>query len=234
MRTEFHVHTKASKDSLMGKYALLAMCKIKRIDCLAITDHNEIDGALLLQPFLRNYGIDVIVGEEIFSKDGEIIGLYLSQKIPAGLSAEDTVDRIKKQSGVVYIPHPYDDKRSKTVLKPEALKRIADRVDCMEIHNGRNSDRSYSVKQKEICESYGFTPVIGGDSHCFIEVGRNYCSTIAPFERTLFIDTLVNAAFHRSDCLQVAHIITKFVKVIKMMQRGDLNGLRRAFNRRSR
>lgn len=234
MKTEFHVHTNASKDSLFGRYALLAMCRLRGINCLAITDHNEVRGAAAIQTFMRSHGVDVIIGEEIFTKDGEIIGLFLTERIPAGLSAQETVKRIKDQNGIVYIPHPYDLKRNKTVIKPVALERIADQVDCIEVHNGRNSDVAYSEMQRSICEKYGRLPVVGGDAHCFFEVGRNFCVTNVPFNRAEFNHILSGADFHVSRCIQLAHRATKFVKAVKMLQRGDYDGLRRAFNRRSR
>ena len=137
-KIEFHVHTRFSNDSILGLFFILMMCKFRKIDCLVITDHNEIDGAIKYKEKLLKYGIDVIVGEEIFTKDGEIIGLFLNKKIEPYLSAEDTVKRIRKQKGLVYIPHPYDEKRYKTVITQEALEKISKDIDFIEIHNGRN------------------------------------------------------------------------------------------------
>ena len=128
-KIEFHVHTKFSNDSILGLFFILMMCKFRKIDCLVITDHNEIDGAIKYKEKLLKYGIDVIVGEEIFTKDGEIIGLFLNKKIEPYLSAEDTVKRIRKQKGLVYIPHPYDEKRYKTVITQEALEKISKDID---------------------------------------------------------------------------------------------------------
>ena len=165
MRTEFHVHTCASEDSFLTWPFILLAAKARHIDRIAITDHNELINALKYRKFLGRFGIDVIPGEEVFSKDGEIIGLYLYKKIAPGLSAKETVEKIREQGGIVYVPHPYDAKREKTVLKKEALDAIASDVDLIEAHNGRNISGSYTVKQRHIAEEYGITKVVGSDAH---------------------------------------------------------------------
>src|SRR5690606_3298386 len=102
--------------------------KVKKIDIVGITDHNEIKGAQEFKKFLEKFGIKVIVGEEIFSSKGEIIGLFLSEKIEPGMSPRDTMLEIKKQGGLVYIPHPYDEKRYKTVLAEEEIEKNSDLI----------------------------------------------------------------------------------------------------------
>lgn len=91
VRTEFHMHTKSSNDSLMWRHALLNRCKEAYLDCLAITDHNEISGALTIRSWFESRGVAVIVGEEIFTTEGEMIGLWLSQRIQPGLTPEAMV-----------------------------------------------------------------------------------------------------------------------------------------------
>ena len=130
-KIELHVHTKFSNDSLLLENFLLLMCKIKRIDIIVITDHNTIVGAHKIKDKFRKHNIGVIVGEEIFSRDGEIIGLFLNEKIDAGLSADETINQIKKQNGIVYIPHPYDKKRIKSVLRYEKIIKLQDKIDLV-------------------------------------------------------------------------------------------------------
>ena len=145
LKAEFHVHTRCSKDSMLGKYFILLICKIKKINCIAITDHNEIEGALKYRKLLQKYNIQVIIGEEIFTSDGEIIGLFLKEKISPKLSVKETIKQIKNQDGLVYVPHPYDEKRKKTVLKEEYIKEFSKEIDVIEIHNGRNIEDRKSV-----------------------------------------------------------------------------------------
>ncbi|WP_217579010.1 PHP domain-containing protein, partial [Mesorhizobium sp. GbtcB19] len=97
----------------------LLMLKLRKINVVAITDHDEIEGALKFKPFLEKHSIRVIIGEEIFSSKGEIIGLFINKKISPGKSPRDSMFEIKQQGGIVYIPQPYGEKRYKTVLVEE-------------------------------------------------------------------------------------------------------------------
>lgn len=231
-RTEFHVHTKASHDSFLGKYALLVMCKLKKIDCVAITDHNEIVSAAQWGEFLKKYGIDVIVGEEIFTAEGEIIGLFLKDRIPSNLSAIETVKKIKEQDGIVYIPHPYDKKRHKTVITRKALNEIKNDVSCMEIHNGRNVGRDYSEKQRMLAKEYNCVPIVGGDAHCFFELGRNFVITSEPFSAENFLCALKSARFKSKPCILIAHKITIFPRLVTMIRDKGYREVCRAIIRR--
>lgn len=231
-RTEFHVHTKHSQDSILGYWGLLVACKIRKIDCVAITDHNEIEGALSFRTFLGRYGIDVIIGEEIFTSEGEIIGLFLSDRIEPGLSPEDTICEIRRQNGIVYVPHPYDEKRRRTVLSDSAQFRLAKEFDCMEVHNGRNIKQRFSAKQESIAKMLNQMAVVGGDSHCCFEVGRNYCITDAPFLRENFTKVLDEAIFVTSVCHPFSHLATRVVRAIKMISKGDISGVYRILSRK--
>ena len=97
----------------MSYWLLLLILKLKKISTVAITDHNEIAGAIKYKDKFKKHHIELIVGEEIFTNKGEIIGLGLSKKIEPNLSPKETIKRIKEQNGIVYVPHPYDEKRYK-------------------------------------------------------------------------------------------------------------------------
>lgn len=232
MRTEFHVHTRASRDSLMGRRALLAACKARRVGCVAITDHNEVKGALAFKPYLEAHGVSVIVGEEIFTSEGEIIGLFLAERVEPGMTPEETVAEIRRQGGIVYVPHPYDEKRCKTVLSSNAQRRLKSEFDCMEVHNGRNVDPSYSSVQSSIATNLGVPGVVGGDSHCFFEVGRNVCVTEEPFVRESFARVLGSAHYEVSSCHPLAHAATRAVRLIKLIGKGDFRGIHRILARK--
>ena len=125
MKLETHIHTRYSHDSILCFGLLYIKLRLKGIDCVAITEHNNIDGGIEFKKYCdkRNSKISVIVGEEIMTDEGEVIGLFLSENIPSGLSADETIARIKNQKGLVYIPHPFDEKRNKTVLKTSVIER---------------------------------------------------------------------------------------------------------------
>lgn len=231
VKAEFHVHTVYSHDSTLTKYFLFLVCKIKKIRYIAITDHNEIKGAKKYAKFLKIHGINAIIGEEIFTKDGEIIGLFLKDKISPGLSAENTIKEIKKQNGIVYVPHPYDEKRKDTVIRPEVLDRIYKDVDLIECHNGRNIREEYSFKQNEIADKYKIIKVVGSDAHTFYEVGRNYC-LVNSISRDNLVDEIKNADFCKKKCIKFAHFNTKIARLFKIIKGGKWNELSRIINKK--
>lgn len=232
MKIEMHVHTRFSKDSLLPLHILLLMCKIKKIKCIAITDHNEIKGAIKAKKIFEKHKINVIVGEEILTEQGEIIGLFLNNKIEKNLTAKETIQEIKKQNGIVYIPHPFDQKRNKTVLQYEQLIVNKSDVQLIECYNGRNIDEEYGIKQNEIAEKIGKIKVIGSDAHTWFEVGRNTMEIKRFNTQEEFLTNLKNAEFKTKKCIKLAHIVTKIDKTIKMIFRGDFNGINRIIIRK--
>ena len=232
IKAEFHTHTRFSQDSLLGKYAYLFMLKLRKINVIAVTDHNTIKGAVYLKPFLKKHNIDVIVGEEIFTTEGEIIGLFLKDEIPYGMTPEKTVTAIKNQGGIVYIPHPYDEKRYKTVLKEKAILNLKDKIDLMEIHNGRNISPRYSAKQTEIADKYTITPIVGSDAHTIAELGRNYVVMQEFSNSDDFLQKIKSAQFFTKKSIKVSHHITKAVRLIKLATAGKFNEICRIIKRK--
>lgn len=234
-RAEFHVHTRFSKDSLLPLWLLYFKCRLKKIDYVAVTEHNNIQGGLAFSRFCRKRKGKVkgIVGEEIMTQSGEIIGLYLSEEIPAGLSAAETIQRIISQNGIVYVPHPYDEKRSKTVLKESVIAEFADRIDCIECYNGRNVSSEYGKIQNEIAERYGVTKIVGSDAHTLMEIGRNAVFLKGAIDNPeSFKNALGSAVFQTKKSIPFAHFVTKISKALKMLFKGDFHGLHRAIDKR--
>lgn len=235
IRLETHCHTKYSKDSMLPFSLLYLKCRLCHIDWIAITEHNNILGALEFKRYCdkRKKSINVIIGEEIMTSQGEIIGLFLNEEIKSGLSCDETIDLIKKQNGIVYVPHPYDEKRSKTVLEEECIKNNAYRIDCIECYNGRNISESYGFKQNDIADKYGLTKVIGSDAHTIWEISRNYMAVdCIPDNPEHFKKAIENPYFHKKKCLKFSHNITKLVKLLKMITKGNFNEIYRIVNKR--
>lgn len=133
IKTDFHTHSIASPDGSITSEQYRNLINSGVIDCVAVTDHNRIDFALKLQ---NDLGAEkVIVGEEIETTEGEIIGLFLTEKIAPHLSPEQTIEAIKAQNGIVYIPHPFETVRKG--ISRETLDRIKSNVDIIESANGR-------------------------------------------------------------------------------------------------
>ncbi|GAG02442.1 unnamed protein product, partial [marine sediment metagenome] len=138
LKADLHTHTYFSPDSLTSPEKYVQACVNRRINCVAVTDHNAIDGALAVEKLAT---FKVIIGEEVESAEGEIIGLFLQEEVPPSLGSEETVERIKGQGGLVCIPHPFDRFRGEH-LAEAALMRILPQVDIIEALNARTTFRA--------------------------------------------------------------------------------------------
>ena len=171
LKADLHVHTRYSEDSISPPENIVHHCLKVGINCLAITDHNEISGAFEVQ---RIAPFKVIIGEEILTNQGEIIGYLLKEKIPSRLSPEETVARIKAQGGLVCIPHPYDRFRSGAKLRPQALKKILADIDLIEVFNSRAMLLRDSARALELAQKQGLPGTAGSDAHVAREIGSTY------------------------------------------------------------
>jgi predicted metal-dependent phosphoesterase TrpH len=132
IRIDLHTHSTASPDGGIAVEQYRALLQDNVLDCIAITDHNSIDLALELHKELGNA---IIVGEEIDTKQGEIIGLFLGEAIPRGLDLTEAITAIKSQGGIVYLPHPFETVRKGVQRKD--LDNVTDLIDIVEVYNGR-------------------------------------------------------------------------------------------------
>lgn len=131
-KVDLHTHSIASPDGSLGLEDYRRTLAGHVLDYIAITDHNTIDFALSAQAAL---GPQIIIGEEITTTEGEVIGLFLQEAVPPGLGLADAVARIHGQGGLVYVPHPFETVRSGVSLA--ALDGITKAVDIIEMYNGR-------------------------------------------------------------------------------------------------
>lgn len=167
LSVDLHVHTVYSKDSLTSLQKMIAAVQRAGLSAVAITDHNQIDGALRLRecaPF------PVIVGEEIKTSEGEITGLFLKERIPPRLSPEETIAAIREQNGIVYLPHPADLVRRSTIV-PAALERVIEQVDAIEVINARVMNASRNEEARRLAERHDLAQGAGSDAHTPAEVG---------------------------------------------------------------
>ena len=165
---DLHMHTDHSHDCATPVEVLLATARAQGLGAIAVTDHNEVSGALEARAQAERDGpeppLKVIVGEEVKTADqGEVIGLFIEQKIPRGLSLEETVAEIKRQDGVVYVPHPFD--RMHAVPDYENLLKILDDVDALEVFNPRVAIPSFNDEAARFAAKYRIPAGAGSDSH---------------------------------------------------------------------
>lgn len=189
-RVDLHTHSLASPDGALTAAHYRRMLDENRLYCIAITDHNTTDFALELHAEL---GDRIIVGEEITTLEGEIIGLYLRRTIPAGLSLGETVQAIKQQHGLVYVPHPFETVRKGLSLA--ALDTIADDVDIVEIRNGRALVQNRAAQAEEWASEHDVPGAASSDSHGWHGWGRTY-SLVANKPTRLALASLLDTARH--------------------------------------
>ncbi|TAH35184.1 hypothetical protein EYC59_02570 [Candidatus Saccharibacteria bacterium] len=134
-KVDLHTHSYGSPDGGLKLHDYRYFLGNNLLDYVAITDHNSVDTALKIQEQLGELGKRIIIGEEVMTTAGEIVGLYLTKQVPAGLTPAETAARIHAQGGLVYIPHPFETVRS-GLLAP-ALNEIEPKVDIVEAWNGR-------------------------------------------------------------------------------------------------
>ena len=171
LKADLHVHTRYSEDSISPPQKIVQHCLKAGINCVAITDHNEISGAFEVQ---RIAPFKVIIGEEMLTNQGEIIGYFLTEKIPPRLSPEETVARIKAQGGLACVPHFYDRFRSGAKLRPQALKKILPDIDLIEVFNSRTMLLRDSARALELAQKHGLPGTAGSDAHIVREIGSTY------------------------------------------------------------
>ena len=124
-------------------------------------------------------GLQVIVGEEITTADGELVGLYLEKRVAPGQSAERTIDLVHEQGGLAYVPHPFSRNRRRH-LRRAVLESVAAKLDIVEVFNAREVASSSNVRALEFAREHSLPGGVGSDSHRAIEIGRAYID-IAPF-----------------------------------------------------
>ncbi len=164
IEVDLHMHTDHSDDCATPVEVLLATAREQGLGAIAVTDHNEVSGALDAQAKAAAFGVKVIVGEEVKTAgQGEVIGLFLKEKIPRGLSLAETVAEIKRQGGLVYVPHPFD--RMHSVPDYEHLLPILGDIDAIEVFNPRVAISSFNDEAARFAAKYRIVAGAGSDSH---------------------------------------------------------------------
>lgn len=176
IKVELHCHTYYSSDSMMLPRQILQACARRGIERVAITDHNAINGAL------EAHALDperVIIGEEILTTEGEILGYFIKEEIPEGLSPYEVIERLKAQGAVISISHPFDLTRG-CRWSEETLTNLLPHLDALEVFNARCWNDQPNHQAARLAAEAGLPGTAGSDAHAPIEVGRAYLN-IPPF-----------------------------------------------------
>lgn len=167
LRLDLHVHTRASHDCLSDYADVVATARARGLDRIAITDHNEIAGAIRARDLAPDL---VIVGEEVKTAEGvDLTGLFISELIPPGTPAVETAQAIRGQGGLVYAPHPFAGRKG---LGGDILEEIAPWVDVVEVFNARIHRGELNELARCWAEERDLPGGAGSDAHTLGEIGR--------------------------------------------------------------
>ena len=170
LKADLHIHTEYSMDCSTPLEKIINRCLEIGINCIVVCDHGTDEGAIKLKgmaPF------PVVIAEEILTPHGEIMGMFLQETIPSGLSVEQTLACIRAQGGLVCIPHPFDTFRQ-SALDNGVIETIADQIDIMEVFNSRAPLLRGSTKANLFAEKHGIAKGAGSDAHTVSEIGNAY------------------------------------------------------------
>jgi predicted metal-dependent phosphoesterase TrpH len=165
IEVDLHMHTDHSGDCATPVDVLINTARDRGLGAIAITDHNEVSGALEARKLAEELGdIKVIVAEEVkTAEQGEVIGLFLEEKIPKGLTMAKTIAEIRAQGGLVYVPHPFD--RFHSVPDYVHLLDMVEEIDLLEVFNPRVALTSFNQEAVRFARKYRIVPAAGSDSH---------------------------------------------------------------------
>lgn len=168
LRVETHCHTIYSKDSLMRPGKLLHTCEVKGIDRIVVSDHNTTRGAFEARKLDPQR---VIVGEEIKTTKGELLGFFLQEEVPPDLSPEETIRLLRDQGAFISVSHPFDQLRSAHWQEADLLE-IAPLLDAIEVFNARCMSPDFNRQASEFAQQHALAGTVGSDAHAPFEIGR--------------------------------------------------------------
>ena len=167
---DLHMHTSWSHDCSIDAAELVDHAEAEGLGAIAVTDHNVFGGALEAADYARKRDLIVIPGEEVKTDNpGEVIGLFLRREIPRGLTFAETIDAIREQDGLVYVPHPFD--RMHAIPDPRTLHRHLADIDVFEVYNARLLFEGYNDEALRFARKYNLTMGAGSDAHVLQGVG---------------------------------------------------------------
>lgn len=211
VRVDMHLHTRRSFDCLSDGDAVVERAAARGIDRICVTDHNEIEEALRLK---ERYPDRVIVGEEVKTAERvDVIGLYISERIPKGTPALETCERIREQGGIVYIPHPFAGGKGSG---ERLLAEVGHLVHAIEGFNGRIHFRALNERAVAWGREHGVAIGAGSDAHTLREVGRTYVE-VPEFEDSpkAFLAALRHGRIHGHFSSWAVHLASTYAKIHK-------------------
>ena len=187
MRVDLHLHSNYSHDGQSSLEELVQRCAASGLDRIALTDHNTIEGALDLARLAPEL---TIVGEEAKTREGEVIGLFITRRLPPYLRPEEVMDLIHDMGGLTYIPHPFDRRRAN--FRPERMVELAERIDIIETYNAWCEPAANQAAAR-FAADLGTVTATGSDAHAASELGRSWMEMDEYSSPEDFLDKLRHA-----------------------------------------
>lgn len=187
MRVDLHLHSRYSHDSRTSLEALVERSRECGLDRIALTDHNTVEGALELARISPELAI---VGEEAKTREGEVIGLFITRRLPPYLRAEEAMDLVHEMGGLTYIPHPFD--RNRSHFRAERVVELADRIDIVEVYNPW-CDPAANAAAARLAADLDKVTATGSDAHSAHELGRTWMEMEDYKDVPDFLEKLRNA-----------------------------------------
>lgn len=212
---ELHSHTRVSEDCLMRPADIVRTCAARGIDRLAVTDHNRIGGALAVQALAPGL---VIVSEEIMTTQGELLGYFLREEVPAGLSPVETIARLRAQGAAISVSHPFDRLR-KGAWQQGDLAAILPLVDAIEVFNARCIYAEDNARALAFAQAHGKLGTVGSDAHSHMELGRAVIEMPAATTAADLVAGLAAGQARTRLSSPAIHLTSRFAKTWKRLAR---------------
>jgi hypothetical protein len=213
LKADFHIHSKYSMDSVNEPEDIIKRCQKMGINCVAIADHDAVEGGLLMQ---RIAPFKVIVAEEVLTFSGEVMGMFLKERIASGIPLEQAIAAIKEQGGLVSIPHPFDPVRGLR-LNAQEFNRLATQIDLIEVFNSRCISNQINIKAQLFAREHNLPGVGGSDSHTIGEIG-NVAVELEDFNSPMeFLNALRKATIDGKRASPLVRVNSTLAKIKKAL-----------------
>jgi predicted metal-dependent phosphoesterase TrpH len=211
IKADLHVHTCYSIDCLSLLEQIVRRCLELGINCISVADHNTIAGALKLREIAP---FKVIVAEEVLTPVGEIMGLFLSEAVPRGLSPQETISRIRSQGGLVAIPHPFG-RSLPWNTNPLISTEVLSQVDIIETFNSRTPLSNSNARAWKLAKEHGKAASAGSDAHTLGEIGRAYVEMPEFDGPDDFLNSLAQGKIFGQKSSHLAHFASMWARTRK-------------------
>jgi predicted metal-dependent phosphoesterase TrpH len=221
---DFHIHTRFSRDSILSEDKFIRVALERGLTHVAVTNHNNVEGAVAVRDRAAELGLDdrltVVLGEEVSTVDGEVVGLFLERTIPRGLSADETADEIHAQGGLVSIPHAFDPFRA-SHIREEPLTRLAEagKIDLLEVFNSRVTFQRHNIEAAEFAVRHGIPGIAASDSHSSFEIAMSFNAMPAFASAAELTEAIAENEWHGSRSTVFIHLTTRWAVLSNVIRR---------------